>query len=172
MIDFFLRLSVSIITQHTDTHVTHTVQHNTHARARAHTHTITLAVQHRPDYRKYLSLEILFFPYKLFAPQTPFKKIRKIQAKVIQGHVPWFNLKKHFQIDFSQYANNVGTPLSRFMRQAQNTDTHALNQLGVSRYSDPISLLISTFGIHLQPGYKSPVKSFSIAQLKMSKNNG
>ena len=41
------------------------------------------------------------------------------------------------------------------MRQAQNTDTYALNQLGVSRYSDPISLLISTFGIHLEPGCKS-----------------
>ena len=31
------------------------------------------------------------------------------------------------------------------MRQAQNTDTHALNQ----------SLLINTFGIHLEPGCKS-----------------
>ena len=44
------------------------------------------------------------------------------------------------------------------MRQAQSTDTHALNQLGVSQivpHCDPISLLISTFGIHLEPGCKS-----------------
>ena len=44
------------------------------------------------------------------------------------------------------------------MRQAQNTDTHALNQLGgpkIVRHCDPISLLINTFVIHLEPGYKS-----------------
>ena len=44
------------------------------------------------------------------------------------------------------------------MRQAQNTDTHALNQLGASQNStpcDPISLLINTFGIHLESGCKN-----------------
>ena len=44
------------------------------------------------------------------------------------------------------------------MRQAQNTDTHALNQLGMSkivRQSDPILLMINTFNIHLEPGCKS-----------------
>ena len=44
------------------------------------------------------------------------------------------------------------------MRQAQNTDTHALNQLGISkivRQSDPILLKINTFDIHLEPGCKS-----------------
>ena len=44
------------------------------------------------------------------------------------------------------------------MRQAQNTDTNALNQLGcpkIVRPSDLISLLIHTFGIHLEPGCKS-----------------
>ena len=94
------------------------------------------------DYRKYLSPEILSIPYKWFAPQTPLKKIRKIrkkfQAKAIQGHVPWLNLKKNFQISFSQYANNVGTTLFRSMRQAQNTDTHALNQLGVFQNNSPL----------------------------------
>ena len=40
----------------------------------------------------------------------------------------------------------------------------------IVRHSDPISLLISTFGIHLEPGWKSWVKSFIIALLKMSKN--
>ena len=72
----------------------------------------------------------------MICPTDPLKKIRKIrkkkiQAKAIKGHVPCLNLKKHFQISFSQYANNVGSPLFRSMRQAQNTDTHALNQLGV-----------------------------------------
>ena len=71
--------------------------------------------------------------------KTPLKHIRKIkktfQAKAIQGHVPWLNLKEKFQISFSQYANKVGTPLFRFMRQAQTKDTHALNQLGVSQNS-------------------------------------
>ena len=52
------------------------------------------------------------------------------------------NLKKNFQISFSQYANNVGTPLFRSMRQAQNTDSLALNQLGVPQNS---SLLWSNF---------------------------
>ena len=51
------------------------------------------------------------------------------------------------------------------MRQAQNTDIHALKQLGgggwgvrvpkIVSHSDPVSLLISTFGIHLEPGCKS-----------------
>ena len=41
------------------------------------------------------------------------------------------------------------------MRQAQNTDTYALNQLGVVCLCDPISPLVKTFGIHLEPGYKS-----------------
>ena len=95
-----------------------------------------------PDYRKYLSPEILHIPYKWFAPQTPLKKIRKIrekiQAKAIQGHVPWLNLKKKMRSSFSQYTNNVGTPLFRSMRQAQITDTHALNQLGVSQNSSPL----------------------------------
>ena len=66
-------------------------------------------------------------------PQTKNKKIpKKIQAKAIQGYVPWLNLKKVFQISFSQYANDVGTPLFRSMFQAKYTDTHTFNQLGVS----------------------------------------
>ena len=67
------------------------------------------------------------------------KILKKFQANAIQGHVPSLNLKKIFQISFSQYANNVGTPLFRSMPQAQNTDIHALNQLGVSQTSSPLS---------------------------------
>ena len=72
-------------------------------------------------------------------PKNVFGKIpNKIQAKAIQGHAPWLNLKKKIQISFPQYANNVGTPFFRSMRQAQNTDTCALNQLGVSQNSSPL----------------------------------
>ena len=78
----------------------------------------------------------------MISPTDPSQKIRKIpkkfQAKVIQRHVPWLNLKKKFQISFSQYANIVGTSLFRSMRQAQQTETHALNQLGVSQNSLPL----------------------------------
>ena len=70
--------------------------------------------------------------------KNPEKNPSKALLEAIQGHVPWLNLKKNFQISFSQYANNVGTPFFRSMRQAQNTDTHALNQLGVSRNSSPL----------------------------------
>ena len=72
-------------------------------------------------------------------PQKKSEKSGKnFQAKAIQGHVPRLNLKENFRISFSQYANNVGTPLFRSMRQAQNTDTHALNQLGVSQNSSSL----------------------------------
>ena len=79
----------------------------------------------------------------MICPTDPPQKNQKIPKKIpskkaIQGHVPWLNLKKIFQISFSQYANNVETPLFRSMRQAQNTDTHALNQLGVSQNSSPL----------------------------------
>ena len=78
----------------------------------------------------------------MICPTDPPKKIRKIpkkfQAKAIQGHVPYLNLKKTFQIGFSQYANNLGTPLFSSVRQAQNTDTQVLNQLGVSQNSSPL----------------------------------
>ena len=53
---------------------------------------------------------------------------------------------------------NVRTLQLRSMRQAQNVDTLALNQLGclkMLRPSDPISPLITISGIHLEPGCKS-----------------
>ena len=59
------------------------------------------------------------------------------------------------------------------MRQVRNTDTHALNHWGrpkIVPHSDPISLLISTFGIHLQPGYKSHSQVNHYRLLKSSKN--
>ena len=65
------------------------------------------------------------------------KNPEKIQAKAIQGHVPWLNWKEKFQNSFSQYANNVETHLFRSTHRAQNT-THALSQLGVSQNSSPL----------------------------------
>ena len=46
------------------------------------------------------------------------------------------------------------------MRQAQNTETHALNQLGVSQNSSPLRSNFTAdkhinFGIHIEPGCKS-----------------
>ena len=115
-----------------------------------------------PDYRKYFSPEILYIPYKWFAPQTPPKKRRKIpkkfQAKAIQGHVPCLNLKKIFQISFSQYANSVGTlcsdPCARLKIQIP---MHSISW-GCPKivcHCDPISLLINTFDIHPEPECKS-----------------
>ena len=71
----------------------------------------------------------------MICPTDPPQKNQKIPKKIpskkaIQGHVPWLNLKKIFQISFSQYANNIGTLLFRSMCQTQNTDIHALNQWG------------------------------------------
>ena len=130
----------------------------------------------RSDYRKYLSPEIQYISYKWLAPHTLFKKIRKIrkkiQAKAIQGHVPWLRLKKNFQISFSQYANSIRTPLFRSMRQAQNTPMHSISWRcpKIVCHCDPISLLINTFSIHLEPECKVMNKSFIIMLLKMSKN--
>ena len=79
---------------------------------------------------------------------------KKFQAKAIQGHVSCLNLKKNFQISFSQDANNVGTLFFRSMRQAQNTDPMHSISWGcpkIIRHCNPISLLINTFGIHLEP---------------------
>ena len=107
------------------------------------------------------------FPINDLPHRPPSKKLeksrRKFQAKAIQAYVPWLNLEKKFQISFLQYANNVRTPLFRSMRQAQNTDTHAFNQLGVSQNSSP---LWSNFTADkhiwhpLEPGCKSHEQIF------------
>ena len=79
----------------------------------------------------------------MICPTDPPKKNQKNPEKIpSKGHsraLTLLNLKKNFQISFSQYENNVGTPFLISMRQAQNTDTHALNQLGVFQNSSPLS---------------------------------
>ena len=117
-----------------------------------------------PDYRKYLSPEILYIPYKWFAPQTPLKKKifkipKKFQAKAIQGHVPCLNLKKNFQISFSQIMQITSEPLCSdpCARLKIRIPMHSISWgcPKIVRHCDPISLLINTFGIHLEPGCKS-----------------
>ena len=95
----------------------------------------------------------------MICPTDPsLKKIKFFFLIPSKGHSRARTLvefKEIFLISFSQYANNVRTPLFRSMRHAQNTDTHALNIGGcpkIVRHCDPISLLINTFGIHLEPG--------------------
>ena len=113
----------------------------------------------------------------MICPTDPPQKNQKNPEKnPSKGHpraLTLLELKKNFQISFSQYANNVGTPLFRSMCQAQNTDTHALNQQGLSQNS---LLLSSNFTAdkHIWPPLSLDVKvmnkSFIIALLKMSKN--
>ena len=78
----------------------------------------------------------------MICPTDPPQKNQKNPEKIpSKGHLcarTLVELKKKFQVSSSQYANNVGTPLFRSMRQAQNTDTHALNQLGLSQNSLPL----------------------------------
>ena len=61
-------------------------------------------------------------------PKKSEKSRKKIQAKAIQGHVPWLNAKKMFQVSFSQCADNVETPFVQIHMPGSNT--HALNQPG------------------------------------------
>ena len=72
-------------------------------------------------------------------PHIPPQKKKNPEKIPSKGHPRAHTLfevkEKKIQISFSQYVNNVGTPLFRSMRQAQNTDTHALNQLWVSQKS-------------------------------------
>ena len=123
---------------------------------------LPLGIQSWPDYRKYLSPEILYIPYKRFFPQTLIKKIRKIrekiEAKATQGHVPWLNLKKNFQISFHNMQITseplFSDPCARLKIQIP---MHSISwgRPKIVRHCDPISLLINTFGIHLEPGRKS-----------------
>ena len=91
---------------------------------------------------KYFSPKILYIPYKRFAPQTPLKKLKVPRTEIpSKGHPTACTLvefKEHFKISFSHYANIVGPPLFRSVRQAQNTDTHVLNQPGMSQNSSPL----------------------------------
>ena len=113
-----------------------------------------------PDYRKYLSPEILYNPYKWFAPQSPLKKIRKkFQAKTLKGHVPWLNYKETFPKKKKIQMQITSEPLCSdpCTRLKIQISMHSISWgcPKIVRHCDPISLLITTFGIHLEPECKS-----------------
>ena len=93
-----------------------------------------------------------------------FRKItKKSQAKVIQENLPLLNLKKHFQITFFFFFLTVCRKTSELLsfdpcaRLKTQTRIHSISWgcPKILSHSDPILLLISTFGIHRESGCKS-----------------
>ena len=79
--------------------------------------------------------------YMICPTDPPQKNQKNPEKNPSKGHPrarTLLEFKEKFPDQFSQCANNVGTPLFRSMRQAQNTDIHALNQLGVFQNSSPL----------------------------------
>ena len=120
-----------------------------------------------PDYGKYLSPEILYIPYKWFAPQTPLKtkiirKIpgEKIQAKAIQVARILVEFKEKFPARWVLHDMQITSeplcsdPCARFKIQIP-IQSISLGCPRIVRQCDPISLQINIFGIHLEPGCKS-----------------
>ena len=123
--------------------------------------------QHRrPDYRKYLSPEILYIPYKWLAPQTPLnflfcfvlKNPEKIPGK---GHA-----RARTLVEFKE---KISRPVFHNMQiTSESLCSHSCARVKIKipmhsvswwcpkivRHCDPISLLRNTFGIHLEPGCK------------------
>ena len=107
--------------------------------------------------QKYYIFSINDLPYR-----PPLKKSeksrKKFQAKAIQGHVPPLNLIffsrsvfHNMQITSEPLCSD---PCARLKIQiSMHSISWGCPQL--VRHCDPISLLINTFGIHLQPGWKS-----------------
>ena len=119
---------------------------------------------YRPDYRKYLSPGILCIPYKWFAPQTPPQKNQKNPEKKnpSTGHPMARTLvefKEKFQISFFHDMQIMSEPLCSdpCTRLKIQIPMHSISW-GCPKivcHSDPSSLLINTFDIHLEPGCKS-----------------
>ena len=97
---------------------------------------------------------IIFFIFFFYT-----KSRKKIQEKAIQGHVLWLNLKYNFKIFFFKICRQTlellcSDPWARLKTQIP---MHSINW-GCPKivfHSDPVSLLISTFCFHLEPGCKS-----------------
>ena len=119
---------------------------------------------YRPDYRKYLSPEILYIPCKWFAPQTSLpKKSEKSGEKNPSKSHPRARTLVEFKENISRsvFHNMLITseplctdPCTRLKMQIPMHST-SWGCPKTVRHCDPISLLINTFGIHLEPGYKS-----------------
>ena len=120
---------------------------------------------------KYYKFPINGLPYRSPSKKLEKSREKKIQAKAIQGHVPWLNLKKIFQICFSQYANSVGTLRSGTCARLKiRIPMHSISWRcpKIVRHCDPISLLITHLASTLSLDVKVMDKSFIIALLKMS----
>ena len=132
-----------------------------------------------PDYRKYLSSEILYIPHNSFAPQTALKnKIKKLfyffrkSPKIpSKGHARARNLvefKEKFSDNlFHNYADKRRNTFFQIYVPGLK-HRYPCTQSGgggcpkIVRHSDPITLLINTFGIHLEPGRKTRGKINSL----------
>ena len=133
----------------------------------------------RPDYRKYLSPEILSIPYKWFAPQTPPKKTKTttteksgktFKQRPSKGTYPgWIQRKisrsvfHNMQITSEPLCSHPCTRLK--IQIPMHSISWGCPKIG--RHCDPISLLINTFGIHLEPGCKSHEQ---VIQYRTAKN--
>ena len=92
-----------------------------------------------PDYRKYLSPEILLFPINDLPHRHPSKKSEKSGGKIPTRACTLVEFKEKNSRSVFHNRQITSEPLFfRSMRQAQNTDTHALNQLGASQNSSPL----------------------------------
>ena len=111
---------------------------------------------------KYYIFPISDLPHRPPSPLKIFcqgKILKKFQAKAIQGHVPWLNLKKMFQISFFTIMQVTSEPLCSdpSARLKIQIPMHSISWgcLKKVRHCDSISLLINIFGIHLEPGCES-----------------
>ena len=112
-------------------------------------------------------------------PHRPLsKKIRKIpkkfQAKAIQGHVSWLNLKgKKNQISFHNMQITSEPLCSDSCTKLKiQIPMHSISWgcPKIVRHCDPVSLLINTFGIHLEPACKSHEQIIHYLTAKNVKN--
>ena len=99
----------------------------------------------------------------MICPTDPLKKIRKfpkkIQAKAIQVHVPCLNLKKKNSRSVFHNMQITSEPLCSdpCARLKIQIPLHSISWgcPEIVRHFDPNWLLINTFGIPLEPWYKS-----------------
>ena len=92
-----------------------------------------------------------------------FQKIpKKLNDKSVQSNILWLNLNKINEISFyNQHINKV-TPHFTFMRRAQNADTHALKQHGLSQNIFPVCssfVLVIASDMHFEPESEKRAKN-------------
>ena len=118
-----------------------------------------------PDYRKYLSPKILYIPHKWFAPQTSQKNQKKSgkssKQRPSKGTHTLVEFKEKFLAQFFTRCKKCWNPFVQFHVPGSKYRYPCTQSTGggggpkIVCHCDPISLLINTFGIHLEPGCKS-----------------